>query len=83
MTDLSYLTAYKTYFSVQKYLLKSPCVLYVICSFKFRDSRSKILNNFHIPIDIIKKDTKQIKSVIIDNIHYINFITFNISTWFH
>ena len=25
----------------------------------------------------------QIKSVIIDNIHYINFITFNISTLFH
>ena len=41
------------------------------------------MNNFHIPIVIIQKAIMQIKSVIIDNIHYINFIRFNISALFH
>ena len=34
-------------------------------------------------IIIIQKAIMQIKSVIIDNIHYINLIKFNISTLFH
>ena len=38
--------------------------------------------NFHLPIVIIQKTIMQIKSLIIDNIHYISFITFNISTLF-
>ena len=39
-------------------------------------------SNFRIPIATIWKDILQIKSLIIDNIHYIDFITFNISTFF-